>query len=136
MTMLTTTTPNWDELLPNIFHDSHFHKSSRRRWQGQFNGARAGIVVAWRPADYDNYALNKADIERLLELRREATFDAAFVVLATVSGNYGSSYVGHRDAEEFYETLKVVRFRTGPHGDYWLLREDFSPLDAEMWIPF
>jgi len=127
---------NWNELLPNIFNDSRFHKTSRRRWQIGLNGMRAGIVVAWRPVDYENFGLNKADIDRLLELRRDASFDAAFIVIGTVSGNFGRTYVGHRDAEELFETLKSVPFRNGPYGEYWLLREDFTPLDATTDVPF
>jgi hypothetical protein len=134
--MLQPATTNWHDHLPNIFTDSRFYKTSRRRWQIEVNGARAGIVVAWRPADYENFALNKADLDRLLQLKQDASFAAAFVVLATVTGNFPSGYVGHRDAEELHEALKTVRFRTGPHGEYWLLREDFSLLDADTHIPF
>ena len=128
--------PNWDELLPNIFYDTRFHKTSRRRWQVEINGNRAGIVVAWRPVDYDNYALNKADIDRLLELKRDAKFHAAFVVIATVAGNSNRTYVGYRDAEELHETLRSVPPRNGPYGEYWLLREDISPVDVATYIPF
>ena len=85
--------PNWDELLPKMFHDNRFHKTSRRRWQTQINGTRAGIVVALRPVDYQNYALNKADLDRLLELKQDGSFHAAFVVFATVTGNFGQAYV-------------------------------------------
>ena len=122
---------NWNELLPNIFTDSRFQKSrtSRRRWQAEIGGSRAGIVIAWRPAGYDNHALNKADIELLLKLKQEGTFDEVFVVLAAAGEKFTNAYVGHRDAAEYYETLKTVKFRDGPHGEYWLLCGDFSLLD-------
>ena len=129
--MLTTAPPNWDELLPNIFTDPRFRKSkkSRRRWHAEINGTRVGIVVALRPVDYDNHGLNKEDIEQLLKLRRDGTFDAAFVVLASVG-----MYIGHRDAEELFETLKGVPFRTGGHGDYWLLPlDDVAEDDPRNW---
>lgn len=121
---------NWNELLPRIFTDPRFQKSrtSRRRWQANINGTRVGIVVAWRPADYDNFALNKADIELLLKLKQEGTFDEVFVVLASADENFDSTYVGYCDAVEFYETLKSVPSRKGPHGNYWLIRGDFSLL--------
>ena len=83
------------------------------------NGIRAGIVIAWRPTDYPNFGLNKSDADRLLELRRPGSFDAVFVVLATISGNE-PVYIGHREAEELLETLKSVRLRNGPYGEYWL----------------
>lgn len=127
--------PDWNEIIPNIFHDPRFVKTSRRRRQIAVNGVRAGMVIAWQPDDYENHALNKSDTDRLVELRRDALFNAAFIVLATIS-NYEPVYVGHREAEELLETLKSVRLRKGPHGDYWLLKGDFTPFDARISIPF
>jgi hypothetical protein len=125
--------PDWDQLVLNIFTDTRFHKAngSNRRWQVAIDGVRAGIVVAWRPENYDNFALNKADFDRLLELRRNASFNAAFVVTAAVSGtgDFERVYVRHRDAEQLAETLKSARLRKGPHGDYWLLQEGVLPLE-------
>jgi hypothetical protein len=127
----------WDQLAPKIFNDANFHKAngSSRRFQRAVNGTKAGFVVAWRPANYDNFALNKADFDRLLELRRNDSFDAAFVVIAAVTGSYDTGdfnrvYVGHRDAEQLAEILKSARLRKGPHGEYWLLQEDCSPLET------
>ena len=89
-------------------------------------------MVAWRPAEYENFALNKADLDRLLQLKRDGSFAAVYVVLACVGETFGNAYIAHRDAEELYETLEAVPLRSGPHGQYWLLAgEDFTPLDAE-----
>ena len=135
--MLQQTAPNWHDHLPHIFTDSRFRKSSRRKYQIQLDGAVAGIVVAWKPVDYDNFALNEEDFGKLRFLRQEKKFDFGFVVLATINGQFGSAtYVDHRDIDEVDETLKGVRPRSGPHGSYWLLRQDFLPLDAEPTIPF
>jgi hypothetical protein len=129
--------PDWDQFVPNIFTDTRFHKAngSSRRWQVAIDGVRAGIVIAWRPANYDNFALNKADLDRLLELRQDASFNAAFVVTATVSGSFDAGnfervYIGHRDAEQLAEFLKSARLRQGPHGHYWLLQDGVSPLEV------
>ena len=69
----------WDALIPNIFSDARFHKSngSSRRWQVAVNGFRAGIITAWRPDERNNFALNKADLDRLQELKRDGLFTAA-----------------------------------------------------------
>ena len=96
------------------------------------DGAVAGIAIAVKPNNQPNYGLNKDDFDRLLALRRDGSFAAAFVVLA--SG--WNTYIGHRDAEELYEILKNVPVRNGPYGDYWLFRENFSPLDAAAPIQF
>ena len=129
--------PEWDELVPTIFSDVRFHKAngSRRRWQVKIDGARAGIVVAWRPDERDNFALNKADLDRLLGLKQDGSFNAAFVVTATVTGsfdagNFARVYVSHRDAEQLAENLKSARLRKGEHGDYWLLQESCSPSET------
>jgi hypothetical protein len=124
--------PNWDEHLPNIFKDTRFLRSSPRKYQLPINGAVAGIAIAVKPTNQNNFGLNKADFDRLLELLRDGPFTAAFVVLASV----GNTYVAHREAEELAEMLKTVQFRNGPYGEYWLLREDFSPFDAAPDIAF
>jgi hypothetical protein len=123
---------NWDALIPNIFTDARFHKSAggNRRWQVTINGVRAGIVLAWRPDERSNFALNKGDLIRLLELKRDESFSAAYVVIASLSGDFERTYVGHRDAEELAEELKCTRIRKGPYGEYWLLQEGVSPLET------
>lgn len=123
---------NWHDHLPNIFTDARFIRTPPRKYQLPIDGVVAGIVVAMKPANQNNFGLNKTDFDRLLELLHDGSFAAAFVVLA--SG--WTTYTGHRDAEELYVTLKNVPIRNGPYGDYWLLREDFSPLDAAAPIPF
>jgi hypothetical protein len=106
--------PDWPALIPTIFAS---------------DGNRAGIVLAWRPDEYNNYALNKADLDRLLELKRDGSFHAAYVVIATISGEFLRAYIGHRDAEELAKELESARLRKGPHGDYWLLQEGVVPLE-------
>lgn len=135
--MLTTAPTNWDELLPTMFTDPRFHqnKKNRRRWYAVINGCRAGIVVASRTANFDNHSLNKEDIDQLLKLRKDGTFDVVFIVLASVGENYASEYIDHRDAEQLYETLQSVLFRKGPYGEYTLLCGDFTLLDAEIGFP-
>jgi hypothetical protein len=125
-------TPNWDSIVPNIFTDPRFHKSnsSSRRWQVAIDGSRAGMALAYRPDDRSNFALNKADLDRLLELKRDGSFNAAFVVIAAINGDFERAYIGHRDAEELAEQLKSARLRKGPHGDYWLLQEGVTPLEV------
>jgi hypothetical protein len=125
--------PNWDELIQHIFDDPRFHKThgSSRRWQVAVNGVRAGIIVAWRPDEYPNYALNKADLDRLLELKRSGSFNAAFIVIATITGEFERHYVGHRGAEVLAGELKSARLRKGPHGEFWLLQDGVSPLEIQ-----
>jgi hypothetical protein len=121
----------WDEHLPNIFTDKRFTHTSPRKYQFPLNGEVAGIVLAVKPGNQPNYGLNKPDFERLLEFLCNGSFADAFVVFS--SG--WTRYNGHRDAEELYDILKDVPPRSGPYGDYWLLNESFSPVDAATHIP-
>jgi hypothetical protein len=118
---------NWNELIPSMFADARFKQTAGRRWQACIDGAHSGTVVAWRPLGRENFALNQADYDLALKFKRDGKLAEAFVVLATSAGDI--AYVAHRDAEELQEKLKSVPARNGPHGSYWLLREDFSLLD-------
>jgi hypothetical protein len=109
--------------IEDIFNDDRFCPTSRSRYQAVIDGRRIGVVVAWRNNQYDNHALNKDDIDRLLDLKRDGTFAEAFVVSAR---GPRSIYVSHRDAEQLFKELKSVSPRSGPYGEYWLLREDLS----------
>jgi hypothetical protein len=127
---MLTTNVHWHDLLPSIFSDHRFRQTGRGRFYGSVDGARAGVVVAWRGAEYDNHAINRDDLTRLLDLKRNGTFEAAFVVAARRSRNSAHVYVGARDADEVQQALETVPLRAGPFGDYWLLREDLKPVAA------
>jgi hypothetical protein len=128
--MVQSAATNWNEHLPNIFTDSRFIRTSARKYQLPIDGTVAGIVLAVKPANQPNYGLNKTDFDRLLEFLHNGSFAAAFVVFA--SG--WNTYDGHRGAEELHDILKDVPSRSGPYGDYWLLGENFSPVDAATHI--
>jgi hypothetical protein len=44
----------------------------------------AGTVVAWKPVDYDNFALKLEDIGALVWLIQEKQFATGFVVLKRI----------------------------------------------------
>jgi hypothetical protein len=50
----------------------------------QNHGAVAGTVVAWKPVDYDNFALKLEDIGALVWLIQEKQFATGFVVLKRI----------------------------------------------------
>jgi hypothetical protein len=80
------------------------------------------------PPGYENFGLNREDVERLVEKVRDASVDIGFVVLGTI-GNSHSGYIAHRDVHEVYDRVKTIPPRTGQYGDFWLLRENFLPFD-------
>jgi hypothetical protein len=119
---------NWNAIVPLIFVErQRFIQTGKRRYAVKHGDQWAGIAVAWKPPGYDNYGLNCADLELLLEKQRGGSINAAFVVLAQYE-NGEVSYVAHREAEAVRELLKDEPPRDGPHGRYWLLR-DFAELE-------
>jgi hypothetical protein len=128
----TAPVPDLDNLLPQMFGDRRFIQSGRRRYQAVIDGIKVGIAIAWKPAGYANYGLNQEDMAKLLFLKQEKKFDEVFVVFATAGETYGTAeYVGHRDAAEVDKSLETIKPRQGPGGDYWLLRDDFLPLNFQ-----
>jgi hypothetical protein len=125
---IVTVRASLDELIPRIFTDPRFVKTGRRRWALQFDQMWVGLVAAWRPGDYENHALNQEDIERLIEKWGDGSLDAGYVVLATIE-NSQPSYVGHLDAKQVYDSVKLIPPRNGQYGSFWLIREDFSLFD-------
>jgi hypothetical protein len=120
---------SWHALVSLIFTDQQrFIQTGRRRYQVGLDGAWAGLAIAWKPSGYENYGLNQQDLERLIEKIHDDSLAAGFVVLATIE-NGKPVYVTHRAAKAVYENLKDVPPRSGPYGDYWLLRGDFSVFD-------
>jgi hypothetical protein len=114
--------------LPNIFGGPPWRQTSRYRYRANINGLKVGVVIAARTWRYDNHALNKSDMDLLLEYKKSGKIDAAFVVTARVSKDNAQTYVNYRDAEELYEILKDVAPRMGEFGEYWILRPDLTPL--------
>ena len=122
--------PDWHAVIPTIFtNPQQFIQTGRRRYQVGLDGKWAGIAVAFRPLDRDNYGLNCEDLERLTEKIRDGSLDAGFVVLATIGDDKRPAYVAHRDGQSVYDSVKVIPPRNGQYGSFWLLRGDFSLFD-------
>ena len=91
-------TPNWDEIIPQLFTDPRFKPAGRRRKLICVDGVWAGIVIAWQPSDYANFGLNQEDMDRLFQKRGDGLLDVGFVVQATIE-NSKPVYVAHRAAK-------------------------------------
>jgi hypothetical protein len=119
---------NWNAIVPLIFTDPRFQRTAQRRWVAQVDGQWVGVVVASRPSNRENFALNCEDLDRVIEKCRDGALDAGFVVLAALA-NSAIVYVDHREANAVRELLKNDPPRDGPHGPYWLLRGSFDELE-------
>ena len=112
--------------LSEIFADTRFREFGRYRLFGEIDGRKVGVVLATRSPRFDNYALNKADFERLIAGRRDGKIDCAFVVFAKVNGNAARVYCEHIDAAEMSEKLKGVSLRNGEFGAFYVLPVNFT----------
>jgi hypothetical protein len=73
-------------LLADIFRDPRFREIRKNCWFGSIDGARIGVVLATRNPEYNNFAVNKPELERLLAAKRDGKIDEAHVVTANVNG--------------------------------------------------
>jgi hypothetical protein len=113
------TNAHWHDVLVGMFTDCRFRQFKKFRWYGEINGARVGVAVANKSAQYTNYALNKDHVEGLLAAKRSGKVDRAFIV-AVANG----AFIIHHDAEEYHADLLVnLTPRSGAFGDFWTLTE-------------
>jgi hypothetical protein len=125
-------TPNRTDVLANIFTDSRFTEIRRNCWVGEVDGATVGVVLATRNPDYNTFALNKPDLQRLLDGKRNGRVDEAYIVTAHISG-IQRSYCGAMAAEEVWHKIEVfgLRPRTGRFGEFFVLPPGFVPDDED-----
>jgi predicted membrane GTPase involved in stress response len=109
----------WHDVLGGMFTDRRFRQFKKFCWYGEINGARVGIAVANKSAQYTNYALNKVHVEGLLAAKHGGKVDRAFIV-AVANG----AFIIHHDAEEYHADLLVnLTPRSGRFGEFWTLTE-------------
>jgi hypothetical protein len=109
-------------VLAGMFTDPRFRELNRYRLFANIDGIKIGVVLATKSPRYDNFALNKTDMERLLAGKRNGKIDQAFVVMARVS-DIGAllTYVDWIEAERLHDMLKGMRPRNGVFGEFWTL---------------
>jgi len=97
-------------VLAGMFTDHRFHQLKKFRHYGAVNGAKIGVVVANKSANYPGYALNVADVEALLAAKRGGKVDLDFIA----AFNNGT-FVAYHDAEKFYGDVLVHKHRRNGH---------------------
>jgi len=107
----------WHEVFAGMLTDVRFSQFQKFRWYGEVNGARVGVAVASRSAQYSTYALNKGHVEGLLAAKHNGKVDLAFIA----AFNNGT-FVAYHDAEEFHaNVLAHLPTRSGQFGAFWSL---------------
>jgi hypothetical protein len=108
-------------VLPSVFTDPRWRVLSRWRLYADVDGFKFGVVLATKAPQYDSFALNKGDMDRLLAGKRSGKIDQAWVVMAKTNGLNAMTYVDHIEAERLNDMLKMMRPRSGAFGEFWTL---------------
>jgi hypothetical protein len=120
--------PNWPEVLSAVFTDPRFRWSGYRS-SGEVDGVRIGVVLATMNSNFNTFALNKGDLDRLTEAKRRGKIDVGFVVGARAEKSSERSYQGSMAVDDVVERLRHEPTRSGRLGEFYVLPASFFPLD-------
>jgi len=122
-------TPNWPEVLSAVFTDPRFRSVGAYRLVGEVDGVSVGVVVATMNPNFPTHALNKGDLDRLAEAKRQGKLDVGFVVGARAEKSGERTYQGSMAIDEVVERLRHEPTRSGRLGPFYPLPSSFFPLD-------
>jgi hypothetical protein len=123
------------ELLRNMHATgSPFIQIAFSLYYGVIDGVKIGVVEATLNSGYMEYALNLGAEERLLKAKAKGKIDEAYVVLVRTDPFRGSTYCGHRDAEEFHRQWQSLglQARTGKLGAFVTLPSNLTKSDEDV----
>jgi hypothetical protein len=121
------------DVLRDIFTDSRCQQLGRWLRYGVIDGRRVGAVIATLNPGFTDYALNKAEEERLLAAKDKGKIEEAHVVFARIDGFYKPSFSGARDAEELHQKILAMglRPRPGRFGEFYTLPSILTASDDD-----
>lgn len=115
---------DYRNVLAGMFTDPRFREFKKFCYVGNVEGAKIGVVLATKTPKYDNFALGKVSVERMIASKQSGKLTAAFVVAARVNADGVLIFVTSREAEEFYTTLLRKRQPRGSeYGEFWVLTD-------------
>ena len=106
--------------LSGMFADDRFTRHGRFRYSATIDGTKIGVVLATKNQGFDNFAINKADLDRLIAATGDGRLDAAFVVAAKVNGS-SMDFVDQIAAAVLADQLRSETPRVGRYGEFYLL---------------
>jgi hypothetical protein len=121
-----------EHALKNI-NDPGWYNVSKRLRRTEIEGQRIGVALATNnKPQFDNFALNCRDLERLRNGKSDGKVDQIYVVATKRSGAGQQEYRGHGEANALYETkLRHRPTINGAYGSFWSLEpEDIEDEDA------
>ena len=114
---------DWSKILPNIFTDRRFRELRWNCWYGEVDGAKVGVVFATRNiAEYNTFALNKPELDRLRVGIETKRLDHAFVMAVNLNGP-DRDYCGWATLKDIDHKIDLHRLRPrdGKFGDFYSL---------------
>ncbi len=125
------------DALKDMFTDNRFQRIGRNRYWAEVDGRKIGVVLATKNARYDDHALNKADLDRVLAAKREGRLDDAFVVAAKTNGSGIPIFSDQIDAETLASKLAGELPMVGRFGEFFVIPAGLGfPARASEHEPF
>jgi len=134
--MQDVSTPNWGDVLRDVFSDKRFTEVRRNCLQGTVDGVKVGIVLATLSLPWTTHALNKPDFDRLIGSKHDGKVDRAFVVAVRGNSPTNREYCSWIDAEELAAKLREYGMtpRDGRYGEFYTLLPTFFPPNENDWF--
>jgi hypothetical protein len=101
--------------------DGRFKRFGSRKYFGEIDDKKIGVVLATKNVGYDTCALNNTEFEGLLRVKRDGRLDEAYVVAVRVNGAAVPRYWDQIDAEQLAAKLANEVPRSGRFGDFFVL---------------
>jgi hypothetical protein len=106
--------------LHNLFEDHRFERFGNRKFFGEIESHKIGVVLATKDDRYGNCALNKKELDGVRRAKREGKLQEAYVVAAKKNGG-GMTFLGQIDADELESKLVNVKTKSGAFGEFFVL---------------
>jgi hypothetical protein len=100
---------------------SRLERIGRNRYFGVIDGKKIGAVLATKNPSFDDPAINKSDLDRVVGAKHDGRLDVAKVVAAKTNGNGGLIFYDSIDAEVLQKQLWGLIPRVGRFGDFFTI---------------
>ena len=109
--------------LKTMFSDGQWRRIRDRIYYAEIDGKKIGVVLATMSPNRNDYALNRAEYERVINGKREGKVDLAFVVAVRLSG-FGKPPEYHSANHIEAVSLTGCRKIDGRWGEFFALQLD------------
>jgi hypothetical protein len=113
---------NDDVILTNIFEDTRWRQIDRRLYFAEIDDQKLGGVLATWNGRYDNFALNRDEMERLIAALHAGKIGTALVIAVEKNGTGRYEFRRAVNAEELHARLHNKPTITGTYGSFWTLQ--------------